>query len=55
MRDDAIMNPLVDKAQRLVSRKIFVKPEIYARELQQIFARSWLFIGHESQIPNSGD
>ena len=28
---------------------------IYQRELQQVFHRSWCYVGHASQIPNPGD
>src|SRR5947209_19545341 len=46
---------LVDKERGMVSRHIFLSPDIYQQELEQIFARSWLFVGHVSQIPNPGD
>src|SRR6202162_4741478 len=46
---------LVDLASGQISREIFVNEEIYAEEQERVFARSWLFVGHESQIPATGD
>jgi nitrite reductase/ring-hydroxylating ferredoxin subunit len=46
---------LVDLAAGQISREIFVNEEIYQQELERLFARVWLFVGHESQIPKPGD
>ena len=48
-------NGWVDLDQGLISREIFVSEEIYEEELEKVFARAWLFVGHESQIPKPGD
>lgn len=47
-------NP-VDVENGIVSRAIFADQEIYEQEQEQIFARAWLFVGHESQIPDKDD
>lgn len=39
----------------LLDRSIFVDPDIYQQELEQIFGRCWLYVGHESQISKPGD
>jgi phenylpropionate dioxygenase-like ring-hydroxylating dioxygenase large terminal subunit len=45
----------VDLENGIIRREIFFNEDIYKRELEQIFARAWLFVGHESQVPNPGD
>jgi phenylpropionate dioxygenase-like ring-hydroxylating dioxygenase large terminal subunit len=49
------VNHLVDVENGLISRRIFIEQQIYEQELEQIFARCWLFLCHESQIPQAGD
>jgi phenylpropionate dioxygenase-like ring-hydroxylating dioxygenase large terminal subunit len=46
---------LVDSDHGEISREIFANAEIYRREIEQIFGRAWLFVGHESQIRKPGD
>ncbi len=45
----------VDKDAGLVARQIFADETIYQLELERIFARTWNFMCHDSQIPNPGD
>jgi len=51
----ADVDQLVDMDRGLVSRRIFGDPEIYRLELDRIFARCWLMLGHESQIERPGE
>ncbi|MGE0056568.1 MAG: SRPBCC family protein [Dehalococcoidia bacterium] len=53
-RSDEVLG-FVDPKKGLVDRRIFSDQKIYEMELEQIFARAWNFMCHESQIPNPGD
>ena len=46
---------LVDSTNGIISRELFVGADVHQAELDQLFSRAWLFVGHESQIPNAGD
>jgi len=46
---------MVDAAGGTVSREVFVSDQVHRDELEHLFARAWLFVGHESLIPNNGD
>ena len=49
------MKQLVDADKGLISRRIFIEQGIYEEEQERIFARCWLFLCHDSQIPQPGD
>ena len=38
-----------------VHRRVYTDPAVFELEQQRIFNRSWLFAGHESQVPHRGD
>jgi nitrite reductase/ring-hydroxylating ferredoxin subunit len=51
----ASLGNLVDADQGLVSARAFGDADLYELELERIFARSWLFVAHESEVPRPGD
>lgn len=45
------LDALIDSEAGVVSRELFVDRDIYEAELDRIFARAWLLIGHEGLVP----
>lgn len=45
----------VDAERGVVRREAFVSDEVYAQEIARIFNRKWIYLAHESEIPNAGD
>ena len=45
----------LDPRTGALSRNIFVDEDVYQEELEKIFGRAWLMIGHTSLVPNLND
>ncbi len=49
------MSQFIDVENREVSVAALHDEQLYELELEHIFAKAWLMIGHDSEIPNAGD
>ena len=38
-----------------IHRSVYTDPELFELEMQHVWGQAWIFIGHESQIPDAGD
>ncbi|HEY8856686.1 MAG TPA: Rieske 2Fe-2S domain-containing protein, partial [Rugosibacter sp.] len=49
------VDDLIDQTTGAQRRMIYADQAIYEQELERIFGRCWLFLAHESQVPDPGD
>lgn len=55
--DQAAIKELISKhpPKRALDQDFYTDPDIYERDLERIYMRSWLYAGHVSEIPKTGD
>lgn len=53
--DPENLRPLFNEQAGTISPAIYADPGLYELELERVFARSWLVVAHESQVPGPGD
>jgi len=55
LRDGTSLDDLIMRESNEVSLRVMTDEELYRLEMEKIFARTWLLLGHESEIPEAGD
>src|SRR5262245_33429708 len=38
-----------------IHASLYTDPRIFADEMERIFRRGWVFVGHDSEVPRPGD
>ncbi len=38
-----------------VHRNVYIDEEVFALEMEHVFGNTWVYVGHDSQVANSGD
>lgn len=53
-RDDpGALRALVQDQQ--VHRDVYIDEEVFALEMERLWSRAWVYVGHDSQVPDAGD
>ena len=59
MPDGPAFTPAFDTAALVrpdaVHRDVYTDPGVFRREMDQLWSRTWVYVGHASQLPNPGD
>jgi phenylpropionate dioxygenase-like ring-hydroxylating dioxygenase large terminal subunit len=53
-RDDArALQGLIEPDR--VHRDVYIDPEVFQLEMERLWSRTWIYVGHDSQVPRPGD
>ena len=55
IRSDMLSRLQARKPGFTLDRPFYIDPDFYKQDLEQIWYRDWLFIGHDCEIPNPGN
>ena len=56
--NDVLADAVIDDPEAGIyraNRRIFTDEEIFELEMTHIFEGNWVYLAHESQVPNAGD
>jgi phenylpropionate dioxygenase-like ring-hydroxylating dioxygenase large terminal subunit len=51
--NDSDLGRLVEPER--VHRRVYADPDVYELEMDRVFGRAWIYVGHDSQVPEPGD
>ncbi|WP_428908022.1 aromatic ring-hydroxylating dioxygenase subunit alpha [Niallia sp. Krafla_26] len=49
------LNQTVKPSEGSIPAYVLADPSVYKIEHEKVFLKTWLFVGHESEVPNKGD
>ena len=52
---DAPLDPASLVRADSVHKRVYTDPALFALEMKYIYARAWIYVGHDSQVPEPGD
>ena len=55
LQDGTTLDDLIKRDTNEVSLRVMTDEELYRVEMERIFSKTWLLLGHESEIPKAGD
>jgi len=55
LSDGSTLDDLIKRDSNEVSLRVMNDEELYKLEMERIFAKTWLLLGHETEIPKAGD
>ena len=55
LSDGTKLDDLIMRESNEVSLRVMSDKELYDIEMERVFAKTWLLLAHDTEIPNSGD
>jgi phenylpropionate dioxygenase-like ring-hydroxylating dioxygenase large terminal subunit len=55
LRDGTSMDDLINTERNEVSLRVMSDEELYKIEMERVFAKTWLLLAHNTEIPKAGD
>jgi nitrite reductase/ring-hydroxylating ferredoxin subunit len=55
LADGTLVSSLIDREKREISLRALSDSSLYDLELEHLWAKAWVLLGHESELPRAGD